>query len=57
LIPNLNPEIINAFDKLRKVYLLEKFENSSEGTKDILKDNVQNEEYLIDVKSTIELII
>lgn len=57
MIPNLNPEIINAFDKLRKVYLLEKFENSSEGTKDILKDNVQNEEYLIDVKSTIELII
>jgi len=36
LINNINPEIIDAFDKLRKVYLLEKFENLSEGTEDIL---------------------
>ncbi len=26
MIINLNPEIIEAFDKTRKVYLLEKFE-------------------------------
>ena len=57
MINNLNPEIIDAFDKLRKVYLLEKFENLSEGTEDILKSNLQNEEYLMDIKSTIELII
>ena len=57
MIININPEIINAFEKLRKVYLIEKFENISEETEDILKDNVQNEDYLIDVKSTIELII
>ena len=57
MITNLTPEIIDAFDKLRKVYLIEKFENGSEGTEEILKDNVQNEDYLIDVKSTIELII
>jgi len=57
LIITINPEIIDAFDKLRKVYLLEKFENLSEGTEDILKSNLQNEEYLMDVKSTIELII
>lgn len=57
MINTINPEIIDAFDKLRKVYLLEKFENLSEGTEDILKNNLQNEEFLIDVKSTIELII
>ena len=57
MITNLTPEIIDAFDKLRKVYLIEKFENGSEGTEEILKDNAQNEDYLIDVKSTIELII
>ena len=57
MIITINPEIIDAFDKLRKVYLLEKFENLSEGTEDILKSNLQNEEYLMDVKSTIELII
>jgi len=54
---NITPEIIDAFDKLRKVYLLEKFENLSEGTEDILKSNLQNEDYLMDIKSTIELII
>ena len=53
MIINLNPEIIEAFDKTRKVYLLEKFDNPSEGTEDILKNNLQNEDYLIDVKSTI----
>lgn len=57
MITNLNPETIDAFDKIRKVYLLEKFENLSEGTKDILKSNLQNEDYLMDIKSTIELII
>ena len=57
MITNLNPETIDAFDKIRKVYLLEKFENLSEGTEDILKSNLQNEDYLMDIKSTIELII
>ncbi len=57
MIINLNPEIIEAFDKTRKVYLLEKFENLSEGTEDILKNNLQNEDYLIAIKSTIDLII
>lgn len=57
MIANLTSEIIDAFDKLRKVYLLEKFENISEGTEDVLKNNLQNEDYLIDVKSTIDLII
>ena len=57
MIPNLNPEIIDAFDKIRKVYILEKFENLSESTEDILQNNLQNEEYLIEIKSTIELII
>jgi len=57
LINNITSEIIDAFDKLRKVYLLEKFENLSEGTEDILKSNLQNEVYLMDIKSTIELII
>ncbi|MFX1256717.1 MAG: hypothetical protein ACFFAN_02575 [Promethearchaeota archaeon] len=57
MIPNLNPEIIDAFERIRKVYLLEKFENLSEGTEDILKSNLQNEDYLIDIKSTIELIM
>jgi hypothetical protein len=57
LITNLNPEIIDAFDKIRKVYILEKFENLSESTEDILKNNLQNEEYLINIKSTIDLII
>jgi hypothetical protein len=45
LINKVNSEIINA---LRKVYLLEKFENLSEGTEDILKSNLQNEEYLME---------
>ena len=54
---NITPEITDAFDKVRKVYLLEKFENLSEGTEDILKSNLQNEVYLMDIKSTIELII
>ena len=54
---NITPEIIDAFDKLRKVYLLEKFEDLSEGAEDILKSNLQNEDYLMDIKSTIELII
>lgn len=57
MIINLNPEIIEAFDKTRKVYLLEKFENLSEGTEDILKNNLQNEDYLMEIKSTIDLII
>ncbi|TFG24211.1 MAG: hypothetical protein EU529_04880 [Promethearchaeota archaeon] len=57
MITNLNPETIDAFDKIRKVYLLEKFENLSEETEDILKSNLENEEYLMDIKSTIELII
>ena len=57
MINNITSEITDAFDKVRKVYLLEKFENLSEGTEDILKSNLQNEEYLMDVKSTIELII
>ena len=57
MITNLNPEIIDAFDKIRKVYILEKFENLSESTEDILKNNLQNEEYLINIKSTIDLII
>jgi hypothetical protein len=57
LITNINPEIIEAFDKIRKVYLLEKFENLSESTENILKNNLGNEDYLIDIKSTIELII
>ena len=57
MITNINPEIIDAFDKIRKVYLLEKFENLSESTEDILQNNLQNEEYLIEIKSTIELII
>jgi hypothetical protein len=53
----LTPEITNAFDTIRKVYLLEKFENPSDGTEGILKNNLDNEDYLIDLKSTIELII
>ncbi len=61
MITNLSPEIIDAFDRIRKVYLLEKFENISEGTEDILKkyfqNEDQNEDYLIQIKSTIELII
>ncbi len=58
MITNLSPEIIDAFDKIRKVYLLERFENLSEGTEDILKkNNFQDEDYLIEIKSTIELII
>jgi hypothetical protein len=57
LINTINPEIVDAFDKLRKVYLLEKFENLSESTEDILKSNFPNEDYLMDIKSTIELII
>ncbi|KON26974.1 hypothetical protein AC481_06070 [miscellaneous Crenarchaeota group archaeon SMTZ-80] len=57
MITNLNPEIIEAFDKIRKVYLLENFENLSEGTEDILKNNIHNEDYLLNIKSTIELII
>ena len=57
MITNLNPETIDAFDKIRKVYLLEKFENLSEKTEDILKSNLQDEDYLMDIKSTIELII
>jgi hypothetical protein len=57
LINSVNSEIINAFDKLRKVYLIEKFENLSESTEDILISNLQNEDYLMDIKSTIELII
>ena len=57
MISNLNPETIDAFDKIRKVYLLEKFENLSEGTEDVLKSNLDNEDYLMDIKSTIELII
>ena len=54
MITNLTSEIIDAFNKLRKVYLIEKFENSSEGTEDILKDNAQNEDYLIDIKNGLE---
>ena len=54
---NLTPEIIEAFDRIRKVYLLEKFENLSEVTEDILKNNIKNEDYLIAIKSTIDLII
>ncbi|MFX1338467.1 MAG: hypothetical protein ACFFDK_07645 [Promethearchaeota archaeon] len=57
MINTINSEIIDAFDKLRKVYLLEKFENLYESTEHILKNNLQNEDYLMDVKSTIELII
>lgn len=57
MIINLNPETIDAFDKIRKVYLLEKFENLSEETEDILRSNLENEEDLMDIKSTIELII
>ena len=57
MINTINHEIIDAFDKLRKVYLLEKFENLSEGTESILKSNLQNEDYLMEVKSTVELII
>ena len=57
MIANLTSEIIDAFNKLRKVYLLEKFENISEGTEDVLKNNLQNEDYLMDVKSTVEFII
>ena len=57
MITNLNPETIDAFDKIRKVYLLEKFENLSEKTEDILKSNLQDEDFLMDIKSTIELII
>ena len=57
MIINLNPEIIEAFDRIRKVYLLEKFENLSEVTEDILKNNIKNEDYLIAIKSTIDLII
>ncbi len=57
MINAITPGIVDAFDKLRKVYLLEKFENRSEGTEDILKSNLQNEDYLMDIKSTIELII
>ncbi len=57
MITNLDPKIIDAFDRIRKVYLLEKFENLSEGTEDILKNNINNEDYLMNTKSTIELII
>ena len=57
MITNLTLEITDAFEKIRKVYLLEKFENLSEGTEDILKNNLDNEDYLIELKSTIELII
>ena len=57
MINSVNPEIIDAFDKLRKIYLLENFENLTERTEDILKSNLQNEDYLMDIKSTIELII
>ena len=57
MITNLNPETIDAFDRIRKVYLLEKFENLSEDTEDVLKSNMDNEDYLMEIKSTIELII
>lgn len=57
MINKVNPEIIDAFDKIRRVYLLEKFENISESTEEILSNNLSHEEYLRDIKSTIELII
>ncbi|MFX1393374.1 MAG: hypothetical protein ACFFAH_07350 [Promethearchaeota archaeon] len=57
MITNLTPEIIDAFDRLRKVYLLENFEDLSKATEDILKNNIRNEDYLLNIKSTIELII
>ena len=57
MITDINPEIREAFDKIRKVYLLEKFENLSESTEDILIKNLHNEEYLLDIKSTIDLIV
>jgi len=57
MITAITPEITNVFDRIRKVYLLEKFENLPESTEDILKNNFKNEDYLIDLKSTIELII
>jgi hypothetical protein len=54
---SINPDIIGALDRVRKVYLLERFDNLSEKTEDILENNVQNEDFLIELKSTIELII
>jgi len=57
MITELNPKIIEAFDKVRKIYLLHGFENIAEETKKVLKPNLQNEKYLMEIKSTIELII
>ena len=57
MINNLDRKIVESFDRIRKIYLLEKFENPSEDTEDILKNNVQNEDFLMNLKSTIELII
>ena len=57
MITDINSEIIEAFDKIRKVYLLEKFENLSESTENILKTHLHNEDYLLDIKSTIDLIV
>jgi hypothetical protein len=57
MIPELNPKIIDAFDKVKKIYLLQGFENIAEETKKVLKSNLQNEQYLMGIKSTIELII
>ncbi|TFG06143.1 MAG: hypothetical protein EU539_08450 [Promethearchaeota archaeon] len=54
---NINPEIIDAFEKVRKIYLFEKFENPTERTEDILRKNLANEDYLVNIKSTIDLII
>ncbi|MBD3338778.1 MAG: hypothetical protein GF353_06710 [Candidatus Lokiarchaeota archaeon] len=50
-------EIIRAFDRLRKVYLLENFQDRSESTENILKNYLDNEDFLIELKSTVELII
>ncbi len=57
MITELSPKIIEAFDRVRKIYFLQGFERISKETKNILKSNLKNEEYLMDIKSTIELII
>jgi hypothetical protein len=57
MVLELAPKIIDAFDNLRKIYLLQGFENRSMETEDILRSNLDNKEYLMSIKSRIELII
>lgn len=57
MVNKLDPKLIEAFDRVRKVYLLKGFEDISVETKDILPSNIKNETYVMDLKSTIELIM